>query len=151
MDSTLDFTTVASFAAVGWVLFFVSFFLFRAVRNSELKLLTIAGCETTFQYEDRLEIIQDGISRKEKAVLDAARDNVEAVKVLKVQEAEQRSHLRERSMRIRDMEELEYEAKMAEPGILASITHKASVRMKETKEVRMSGAKPERIYRVLHH
>ncbi|GMH78978.1 hypothetical protein TL16_g07995 [Triparma laevis f. inornata] len=116
-----------------------------AVRNAELKLLNIAGCDTTFQYEDRLEIIQDGISRKEQAVLDATKDNVEAVKALKIKEAEQRSHLRERSIRIRDMEEMEYEAKMAEPGILSSITSKASVRIKEIKEDMV-----DRVDEVLH-
>ena len=64
---------------------FVTYILFRSVRDSEIKLLAIAGCDSTFAFEDRLEIIQEGITKKEKAVLDASKSEVEAVRTLKMQ------------------------------------------------------------------
>lgn len=71
--------------SVGWFMLLVTYLLFRSVRDSEMKLLAIAGCDSSFDYEDRLEIIQEKITKRERAILDEAKSDVDAVKTMKMQ------------------------------------------------------------------
>jgi len=64
-ETGLDLVTVVSFGCIGWALLLVTYMLFRSVRTAEIKLLNVAGCDNTFAYEDKLEVIQDNLSRNE--------------------------------------------------------------------------------------
>ncbi|GMH74551.1 hypothetical protein TrRE_jg13455 [Triparma retinervis] len=109
-DNGLDIATVISFGCIGWVLLLIAVLLRRAVRTAEMKLLMVAGCDTTFTYEDKLEMIQEKLTKEEMKLLkEGGGNDREAVVRRKNLEAEKRMRMRERSFRMKDDEEFESE------------------------------------------
>ena len=104
MNNAISEETMFLFSSVSWVLLFVCVWLYFAVRNVELKLLSVAGCEDTFEYENKLEILQDKIIQSNKKLLSLSDDDAEIVRIKREQDAVKREALKKRTSQYREDE-----------------------------------------------
>jgi hypothetical protein len=124
--SALSFWVIFTFACLGWALLFMTCWLFILVRKSELMLLKVAGCDDTFDYESKLEMMNDKLIAEEEMLMKrAGADSSEAIRLRKELEAEKRHLQQARAIKIKEEEDEVADSEEGGAHIHAALNSKA--------------------------